>query len=110
MSISYQNHSITVYRNRRINTTNRFAMSATFTPYAADIQPAAADRQQLAPERYGAVFSAFVDSSDDIKEGDQVHDDSGKVYSVRGVQKWDGGGGFADLDHLELTLIALDAN
>jgi hypothetical protein len=107
--VTYANHTITVYRNRQIGSANRFSMSATFTAYSADIQPAAAERQALVPDRYGAVFSAWVDSTDEIQEGDEVHDEAGKVYSVRAVQKWQAGGGFADLDHLELTLIAQDA-
>lgn len=109
MTLFYPNHTITIYRNRRQGSTNLYGMSATFTPYQADIQPASAQRQQLAPDRWGAVFSAFVDSSDDIQEGDQIHTEDGKVYSVRGVQTWEGGGGFAELDHLELVLVALDA-
>lgn len=107
--VTFPNHTVTVYRNRRIGSSNRYSMSATFTPYSADIQPASMEKQQLAPGRYGAVFSAYVDSTDSVKEGDQVHDENGKVYSVRAVQSWEGGGGFADLDHLELTLIAEDA-
>lgn len=109
MTVTYQNHTITIYRNRQKANTNRFTMSATFTVYGADIQPSSPLRQQLAPDRYGAVYDGFVDSSIDIKEGDQVYDDNGKVYSVRGVETWTGGGGFADLDHIFLTLIALDA-
>jgi len=107
--ISYQNHTITIYRNRKIGSSNRFSMSATFTVYGADIQPASALRQQLVPDRFGAVFDGYVDSGTPIKEGDQIYDDSGKVYSVRGVETWSGGGGFADLDHIMITLVALDA-
>lgn len=110
MGVTYPNHTVTVYRNRQVGNSNRFSMSATFTPYAADIQPAGAERQQLAPDRYGAVYTAFVDSNDQVREGDQIRDENGKIYGVRAVQKWDGGGGFADLDCLELTVIALDAN
>lgn len=109
MTVDFPNHQISIYRNRQINGTNRFTMSATFTPYNADIQPGSSLRQQLVPERWGAVFTAYVDSSDDIQEGDQVRTEDGKIYSVRGVQKWEGGGGFADIDHLELILVAQDA-
>lgn len=109
MSISYRNHTIQVYRNRKVGSTDRYTMSATFTGYAADIQPASMDRQQFFPGRFGAVFSAFVDTSADIKEGDQLHDEDGKVYSVHAVNHWEGGGGFAEIDHIELTVTALDA-
>lgn len=109
MTLFFPNHSITIYRNRQIGASNRFSMSATYTVYSADIQPTSADRQQLAPERWGAVFTAFVDSSDDIREGDQIKTEDGKLYSVRGKKVWEGGGGFAELDHLELVLVALDS-
>jgi hypothetical protein len=109
MTLDFPNHQITIYRNRRISSSNRFSMSATFTPYSADIQPGSELRQQLVPERWGAVFTAFVDTSSDIQEGDQVHTEDGKLYSVRGVQHWEGGGGFSDIDHLELVLVALDS-
>lgn len=109
MTLYYPNHTITIYRNRQKGSSNRYAMSATYTAYAADIQPASRQRQEMFPERWGALFSAFVDVSDDIQEGDQIITEDGKVYSVKGVQRWDGGGGFADLDHLELVLSAIDA-
>lgn len=109
MTLFYDNHQISIYRNRQIGSTNRFGMSATYTVYPADIQPASLERQQMFPERWGAVFTAFVDASDDIREGDQIVSEDGKVYSVKGVERWQGGGGIAELDHLELTLVAMDA-
>ena len=109
MTISFPNHTISIYRNRRKGTANRWGMSATFTAYQADIQPAGSQRQQQFPDRWGALFSAFVDTNADVKEGDQIRTEDGKVYSVKGVQRWEGGGGFADLDHLELVLTAQDA-
>lgn len=109
MTISFQNHTIQIYRNRRIGSSNRYSMSATFTGYAADIQPATLDRQQFFPGRFGAVFSAYIDASADIKEGDQAHDEDGKVYSVKAVNHWDGGGVFGDVDHIELIMTSEDA-
>lgn len=109
MTLFYANHQITIYRNRRKGITNRYGMSATFTGYPADIQPASPQRQQVSPGRWVASFTAFVDSSDNIQEGDQIHSEDGKVYSVKGVKTWEGGAGFAELDHLELTMTALDA-
>lgn len=109
MTLFYPNHSITIKRNRRKGSTNRYAMSATFTVYSADIQPASSTRQQQFPNKFGSLFSAFVDASDGINEGDQIITEDNKLYSVKGVQRWQGGGGFAELDHLELVLVALDA-
>ncbi len=56
--------------------------------------------------RYGTVWTAFVDTSVDIREGDEVHIvDSDKVYSVRGVIEYSG----ANLqEHKELTLVSQD--
>lgn len=109
MTLFFPNHQITIYRNRRKGTANRWGMSATFTAYQADIQPASGIRQQQFPDRWGALFSAFVEVSDDIKEGDQIITEDGKKYSVKGIQRWDGGGVFTELDHLELVLVAQDA-
>lgn len=109
MSIFFNNHQITIYRNRRKGTALRWGMSVTFTGYPADIQPASSTRQQQFDQRWGALFSAFVDTTADVKEGDQIHTEDGKVYSVKGVQRWEAGGGFAELDHLELVLTSVDA-
>lgn len=109
MTLYFPNHTITIYRNRRKGTSDRYGMSATYTAYYADIQPASRQRQEQFPERWGALFSAFVDSCEDIRENDQIVTEDGKVYSVKGVQRWEGGGGFAELDHLELVLVSIDA-
>jgi hypothetical protein len=106
MAMFFDNSNITVYRHRRIGMTNRYAMSMTYTGYDADIQPAAADRIQLANGRYGAVFTAYIDATIDIREGDQLQSDDGKRYSVKGIQVWQGAG---LLDHKELLLMAMDA-
>lgn len=81
-------------------------MSATFTAYNADIQPATPERIELVQGRFGATFTAFVDATVDIKEGDQVLTEDNKRYSVKGVQKWQNAG---LLDHIELVLVSQDA-
>lgn len=110
MTLFFTNHQIQIYRKRRKGSSNRYGMSATFTAYNSDIQPASADRVQLLAEgRIGAVFTAFVDVFVDIKESDQVvvlggvYD--GKRFSVQGVQHWQGAG---LLDYVELILVAQD--
>lgn len=109
MTVFFANHTISIYRNRQKGSANRWGMSATFTSYNADIQPASSIRQQQFPNKFGALFSAFIDVTVDIKEGDYVITEDGKKYSVKGVQRWDGGGGFTEVDHLELVLVSQDA-
>lgn len=105
MTLFFDNAEIQIYRRRKIGNTDRYGMSATFTAYSADIQPASQERVEFVSGRIGAVFTAFVDATVDIKEGDQVLS-NGKRYSVKGVQRWQGAG---LLDHIELLLTAQDA-
>jgi len=109
MTVYFVNHQITIYRNRKKAGADRYAMSATFTGYDADIQPASLERVEFVNGRIGATYSGFVDATVDIKEGDQVHITggtyNGKVFSVKGVNHWEGAG---LLDHIELTLVAQD--
>lgn len=110
MTLFFANHEITIYRRRRKGSSDRYGMSATFTAYQSDIQPASTERSELIAGRIGGVFTAFVDTTVDIKEGDQVHiiggTYDGKVFSVKGVSHWEGAG---LLDHTELVLVAQDA-
>lgn len=106
MTLFFPSNEIQIYRKRRVGSTNRFNLSATFTSYDADIQPATKERIEMFDGRYGAVFTAFLDANVDIKEGDQlVTTENGKRFSVKGVSKWQGAG---LLDHLEIVLIAQD--
>lgn len=105
MTLFFANDEITIYRERRKGSSNRFAYSATFTVYQADIQPASQQRTQFVQGRIGKTFVAFVEASVDVKEGDQI-DTGGKRYSVKGVSRWEGAG---LLDHIELILVAQDA-
>lgn len=109
MTVFFANHQITIFRNRRKGNADRWGVSATYTAYNADIQPASPTRQDQFDERWGALYTAFVDTSADIREGDTVQTEDGKRYTVKGVQRWDGGGGFAEVDHLELALVSKDA-
>ena len=106
MTIFFKSDQITIYRNRRIGSSNRFNMSATYTSYDADIQPATRERIEMVNGRFGAIYSAFIEASIDIKENDQIVTSDGKRYSVKGVQKWSGAG---LLDHIELVLAAQDS-
>lgn len=107
MTLFFTSDQIQVYRRRRIGSNHRYNISATGTVWPADIQPASPDRQESIQGRFGAVFTCFVDPECDVKEGDQIHIvDTGKVYSVKGVNKWQGAG---LLDHKELLLTSEDA-
>lgn len=107
MTLFFDNHEIKIYRSRRKGNADRYGMSATFTAYRADIQPADQIRLEMVNGRFGSTFVAFVEASVDIKEGDIVVTTSNnKRYGVRGVSRWDGAG---LLDHLELILVAQDA-
>lgn len=108
MTLFFSSHDLTIYRHRRIGAHNRFSMSVTLTVVPSDIQPSTPERTAAADGRYGQVWDAYVDSSIDIKEGDQVVDVStSKRYSVKGVVLWDGAG---LLSHKELTLMSMDGN
>lgn len=104
MTVFFPSNEITIYRQRRIGGSNRFVMSATYTAYRADIQPASKERVEMFEGRFGSVFTAFLDINVDIKEGDQILT-SGKKYSVKGIQKWQGAG---LLDYIEVVLVAQD--
>lgn len=105
MTLFFKSSDITIYRQRRKAGTDRFVMSATFTGYSADIQPASPTRTEMVEGRFGKTYLAFVEASVDIKEGDQVQVTGGRRYSVTGVSTWQGAG---LLDHKELILTAQD--
>lgn len=105
MTLFFKNHQITIYRRRRKGSTDRYALSATFTGYSADIQPASLDRTQFVEGRFGATYDAYVDTNVDIKEGDQLVDDSGKRYAVKAVVHWEGAG---LLDYTNVILTSQD--
>lgn len=100
----FPSHQITIYRRRRVGSTNRYSMSATLTVSPADIQPASVERTQFAEGHFGAVFDAYVEESLDIKEGDQIIT-NGKRYSVKGVSRFEDGG---MLPHKQILLVAQD--
>lgn len=105
MTLYFANHSITIIRNRRIGSSHRYGMSATFTAFSADIQPASQERTEFVQGRIGATFTAFVEATVDIKEGDYIQTEDGKRYAVKGVQIWQGAG---LLDHIELLITSQD--
>lgn len=109
MTLFFPNHQIQIYRRRRKGSSDRYGMSATFTAYQSDIQPASQERTEFVQGRFGATYTAFVDASVEIREGDQARiiggTYDGKLFSVKGVQQWEGAG---LLDHQELVLTSQD--
>lgn len=110
MRLFFKNHQITIYRRRRKGSSDRYGMSATFTALSIDLQPASQDRIAFMEGRVGASYTGFIDTTYDVKEGDQIHviggTYDGKVFSIKGVQHWQGAG---LLDHIELDLTSQDA-
>lgn len=106
MTIYFNSHDIQIYRHRRKGSSNRFGMSATLTVVSADIQPMTQERTNLFDGKYGQMWDTFMDSSIQIKEGDQCVDTAtNKRYSVRSVTQWSGAG---LLDHKEVVLVSMD--
>lgn len=107
-TIFFKSHEIVIHRPRPKGT-DRWAYSATFTAYSADIQPVPAERVQLYDGRIGKTFIGFVDDTIDVKESDQVvaENVNGRMrrYSVKAVSTYHGAG---LLDYKELILMAMD--
>lgn len=106
--VFFSSHQITIKRLRSFGT-NKYAYSATFTAYPADIQPAALDRSELFGGRIGKTYEAWVADDVDVKEGDQILAENSelrtRLYSVKAVSTWHGAG---LLDHRHLILISQD--
>jgi nucleoid-associated protein YejK len=105
MTLFFTNSEISIYRYTKKAGADRYTMSATFTVFLADIQPASQERVEFVQGRIGKTFVAYLDSSIDAKEGDEIRVGT-KVYSVKAVSKWQGAG---LLDHVELILTSQDA-
>lgn len=106
MTLFFQSNQIDIMRNIRIGNSNRYAMSATFTGVAADIQPLSNERVTFYDGRNGATHVAFIDLTHDLKEGDQIQVvGQPQRYAVRGVSHWQGAG---LLDHQEVLLVSRD--
>lgn len=104
MTIFFPADSITIRRERNFGGGLKFKFSATYTAYPADIQPVEAERVNLFGGRIGKTYEAWIDSSVDVKEGDQIVND-GETYSVTAVSTFQGAG---LLDHTSLILIKQD--
>lgn len=110
MTLFFTNHEVTVYRNRRIGSNNRWTMSATGTVEPADITPASLERTEFENSAVGKVYICYMETDVNIKEGDEVviTDSSSlnaKRFSVKGVSRWEG---FGIVDSKEITLVSKD--
>jgi len=104
MTLFFKNHQITIKRARSIGGI-KYALSATFTVFSADIQPQTVERAALSGASPGKRYDAFVDTTSAIQEGDKVVTEDGKQYMVLSVSVFAGAG---LLDHLQLILEAQD--
>jgi len=66
--IYFASSQIQIYRFKQVGSSSKWTISATFTPYDADIQPATPERTQMASGQIGSVFTAYVDVDVDIKD------------------------------------------
>ena len=110
MALFFTNHEITVYRNRRIGSSNRYNVSATGTVIPSDITPASLERTKFENRSVGKTYLGYVEVDADVKEGDEIvvtdsSDLNAKRYSVKGVSRWEG---FGIVDCKELTLVSMD--
>ena len=109
MTLFFKTNEIQVYRNRRIGSANRFNVSATGTVLLADITPASLERSEFENTAIGKTYIAYLESTDDVKEADEIviigGTFDGKRFSVKGVSTWAGSG---IVDCKELTLVAQD--
>lgn len=103
MTIFFRNHQITIKRPHSIGGI-KYAYSATFTAYNADIQPEESPRINEGG-RVGKTYIGYIDATIAIQEGDIVMTEDGKQYSVKAVSTWSGAG---LLDHISLILEAQD--
>jgi len=110
VALFFTNHEITVYRNRRIGSSNRYNVSATGTVIPSDITPASLERTKFENQSVGKTYLGYVEVDADVKEGDEIvvtdsSDLNAKRYSVKGVSRWEG---FGIVDCKELTLVSMD--
>lgn len=101
--IYFASHEITIRRLRQGSGYHQ-NFSATFTAYQADIQPFDIGRTIAAGGRIGTMYDCFLTPEVPIAEGDQI-DASGKRYSVKAVNRFEGAG---MLDHLHCIIESQD--
>lgn len=102
----YFTSSQIIVRRQKHKSGLRYGFSATGTVHDADIQPVEIERINLLGGQIGKTYEAWVDSTVDVKEGDQIRVvDTGKTYSVKAVSTYEGAG---LLDHHHLILISQD--
>lgn len=99
MTLYFASHQIVIRRLRPFGAAKQ-NFSATYTAYAADIQPIEGARVNDVGGRIGKTYEAFVDATVDVREGDQI-DANGYRYSVKAVSTYQGAG---LLDHKHLIL------
>lgn len=103
--IYFTNNQI-IIRRQRHKSGLRYGFSATGTVHDIDIQPMQAERINRMGGQIGKSYDAWIDSTVDVKEGDQIRViETGKTYSVQAVSTFEGAG---LLDHTQLMLVSQD--
>lgn len=103
--IYFASHQI-IIRRLKTRAAHKWAYSATFTTYDADVQPITSEREGLPTGQIGKLYEAWIDVTVLVKEGDQVQTlTDSKIFNVKGVSIYSGAG---LLDHKYLILIAQD--
>lgn len=103
-TLYFPNHLITIKRPHNIGGI-KYALSATYTAFPADIQPQTQERVNQSGGRVGKTYDGYVDSTVDIREGDKVLTEDGKQYAVKAISTYSGAG---LLDHTQLILESED--
>lgn len=103
MTIFFISDTITIRRLRPYGAAKQ-NYSATFTAYAADIQPLGPNRGEHSQGRIGLDYEAYVDVGCPVEENDEIVT-GGKKYKVRAMEIWQGA---SLLDCKHLLLVAVD--
>lgn len=80
-----------------------YVSNAALTSVPINIQPASPEYTVLVEGVYAQTYKAFVTHSG-ILNGDQLTDNNGRVYMVKGIEDWD----FPPLPHYEMTLVEIE--
>lgn len=105
MNLYFPSHRI-IIRRQRNKSGLRYGISATGTVQDLDLQPIEGERVNLVGGQIGKTYEGWLDSTIDVKEGDQIKiTDTGKIFSVKAVSLYEGAG---LLDHKHLILMSQD--
>jgi hypothetical protein len=96
------NQRIIISRLYPVTGSNKLAMS-TVTAALVHLQPVGVEKVQLVGGVPGKTYRIFADGDIDLKEDDQLKDETNNLYTVKkgGVTKWQHGA----MDYQEVIII-----